>query len=101
MIFYANFSVINTQRIEEKIKFPYSILLAEVGMMFAAIGWMLSIVMSYKLRKKRSQCTQDLDLSEATMISQDPDNTEAADTPIIGSQACNLAYTPIKKITES
>lgn len=66
-------------------KFPYSILLAEVGMMFAAIGCMLSIVMSYKLRKKRSQCTQDLDLSEATMISQDPDNTEAADTPIIGS----------------
>lgn len=53
-------------------------------MMFAAIGWMLSIVMPYKLRKKRSQCTQDLDLSEATMISQDPDNTEAADTPIIG-----------------
>lgn len=55
-------------------------------MMFAAIiGWMLSIVMSYKLRKKRSQFTQDLDLSEATMISQDPDNTEAADTPIIVS----------------
>lgn len=54
-------------------------------MMFAAIGWMLSIVMSYKLRKKRSQFTQDLDLSEATMISQDPDNTEAADTPIMVS----------------
>lgn len=54
-------------------------------MMFAAIGWMLSTVMSYKLRKKRSQFTQDLDLSEATMISQNPDNTEAADTPIIGS----------------
>lgn len=53
MIFYVNFFVINIQRIEEKIKFFYLILFVEVGMMFVVIGWMLSIVMFYKLCKKR------------------------------------------------
>lgn len=65
-------------------------------MLFAVIGWVLCVVMHCKLRKQESQSTQDLDLSEAAMVSQDHDNTEAANTPITGSQARDLteaAYT--------
>lgn len=35
-------------------KFPYSILLAEVGLLFAIIGWVLCIAMYCKLRKQFS-----------------------------------------------
>lgn len=45
-------------------KFPYSILLAGVGMLFAGIGWVLSIVMYCELRKQRLQSLQDQNLNE-------------------------------------
>lgn len=72
---------------EQELKFPYSILLAGIGMLFAAIGWILSIVMHCKLQKQGLQSTQDLDLTEAAVVSRDYDNIEAADTPNIGSNA--------------
>lgn len=72
---------------EQELKFPYSILLAGIGMLFAAIGWILSIVMYYKLRKQGSQSTQDLDLTKAAIVSRNFDDIEAADTPNIESNA--------------
>lgn len=56
-------------------------------MVFAAIGWILSIVMHCKLQKQGSQSTQDLDLTQAAIVSRDYDNIEAADTSNIGSNA--------------
>lgn len=56
-------------------------------MLFAAIGWILSIVMHCKLQKQGSQSTQDLDLTQAAIVSRDYDNIEAADTSNIGSNA--------------
>lgn len=84
-------------------------------MLFAAIGWVLCVVMHCKLRKQESQSTQDLDLTEAAMVSQDHDNTEDANTPIsswfirgciykhqrikISLRMHIHVYTPITKIT--
>lgn len=70
---------------EQELKFPYSILLAGIGMLFAAIGWILSIIMHCKLQKQGSQSTQDMDLTEAAIVSREYDNIVAADTPHIGS----------------
>lgn len=77
---------------EEKIfpKFPYSILLAGVGMLFAIIGWVLSIVMYCELRKQRLQSLQDQNLNEAAetcpVASQDQIMTDTAYASIPGSQ---------------
>lgn len=83
----ANFTAIYSDEMEQELKFPYSILLAGIGMLFAAIGWILSIVMYYKLRKQGSQSTQDLDLTKAAIVSRNFDDIEAADTPNIESNA--------------
>lgn len=71
---------------EQELKFPYSILLAGIGMLFAAIGWILSIVMYFKLQKQESQSMQDLDLPEAAIVLRNYDDIEAADTLNIRSQ---------------
>lgn len=49
---------------KKDIKFPYSILLAGIGVMFAIIAWMLSIAMYCKLTKQRLQSLQDQNLNE-------------------------------------
>lgn len=72
---------------KQELKFPYSILLAGIGMLFAAIGWILGIVMYFKLREQESQSTQDLDLPEAAIVSRNYDDIEAADTLNSRSQA--------------
>lgn len=71
-------------------KFPYSILLAGVGLLFAIIGWVLSIVMYCELRKQRLQSLQDQNLNEAAetcpVASQDQIMTDTAYASIPGSQ---------------
>lgn len=92
----ASFVALNSAKTEKEIKFPYSILLAGIGILFAVIGWVLCVVMHCKLRKQGSQNTQDLDLSEAAMVSQDHDNTEDPNTHIIWSQARDLSDTNLR-----
>lgn len=71
-------------------KFPYSILLAGVGLLFAIIGWMLSIVLYCELRRQRLQNLQDQNLNEATetcpVALQDQIMTDTAYASITGSQ---------------
>lgn len=83
----ANFTGNYSDEVEQELKFPYSILLAGIGMLFAAIGWILSIVMYFKLQKQESQSMQDLDLPEAAIVLRNYDDIEAADTLNIRSQA--------------
>lgn len=71
-------------------KFPYSILLAGVGLLFAIIGWMLSIVLYCELRKQRLQSLQDQNLNEAAeicpVVSQGQIMTDTTYASITGSQ---------------
>lgn len=72
-----------------KKKFPYSIQLVGVGMLFAITGWVLSIAMYYKLRKQQLQSLQDQNLNEVAEtfpeVPQDQYMAETAYTSITGS----------------
>lgn len=71
-------------------KFPYSILLSGVGLLFAIIGWVLCIAMYCKLRKQRLQSFQDQNLNEAAetcpVVSQGQIITDTAYASITGLQ---------------
>lgn len=97
----ANANMKISEEIDRRLKFPYSILLAGVGMLFAIVAWVLSIAMYCKLRKLRSQSTQVLELTEAAMVSRDHYSCimEAANTPNSGPQVRDMeeaAYSTLK-----
>lgn len=72
---------------KKKIKFPYSILLAGVGVLFAIIAWMLSIAMYCKLPKQRLQ-DQNLnkDAEPSHVVSLDQNMTETSYSAIKETQ---------------
>lgn len=75
---------------KKKIKFPYSILLAGVGVLFAIIAWMLSIAMYCKLPKQRLQRLQDQNLNKdaepSHVVSLDQNMTETSYSAIKETQ---------------
>lgn len=84
--------------VEKKdIKFPYSILLAGIGVMFAIIAWMLSIAMYCKLPKQRLQSLQDQNLNEEAetshVVSLDQNMTETSYSAIKESQVQDIKET--------
>lgn len=60
----ANFTAIHSKDLIRELENPYSILLAGVGLLFAVIGLVLSMVMYFKLYKQRMQNLQDQYLNE-------------------------------------
>lgn len=49
----GNFTAIYSKELIRELELPYSIILAGIGMLFAVIGWALSIAMYCKLRKQK------------------------------------------------
>lgn len=75
---------------KKEIRFPYSILLAGIGVLFAIIAWMLSIAIYCKLPRQRLQSLQDQNLNEnaetSHMVSLDQNMTETSYSAIKETQ---------------
>lgn len=82
---------------KKEIRFPYSILLAGIGVMFAIIAWMFSIAMYCKLPKQRLQSLQDQNLNEdaetSHMVSLDQNMTETSYSAIKESHVQDIKET--------
>lgn len=82
---------------KKEIRFPYSILLAGIGVMFAIIAWMLSIAMYCKLPQQRLQSLQDQNLNEdaetSHMVSLDQNMTETSYSAIKESHVQDIKET--------
>lgn len=86
----ANFQVHKFGWEKREIKFPYSILLAGIGVLFAIIAWMLSIAIYCKLPKQRLQSLQDQNLNgnaeTSNVVSLDQNMTETSYSAIKETQ---------------
>lgn len=75
---------------KKEIRFPYSILLAGIGVLFAIIAWMLSIAIYCKLPKQRLQSLQDQNLNEdaetSHVVSLDQNMTDTSYSAIKETQ---------------
>lgn len=75
---------------KKEIRFPYSILLAGIWVLFAIIAWMLSIAIYCKLPKQKLQSLQDQNLNEnaetSHMVSLDQNMTETSYSAIKETQ---------------
>lgn len=75
---------------KKEIRFPYSILLAGIGVLFAIIAWMLSIAIYCKLPRQRLQSLQDQNLDEdaetSHVVSLDQNMTDTSYSAIKETQ---------------
>lgn len=75
---------------KKEIRFPYSILLAGIGVLFAIIAWMLSIAFYCKLPKQKLQSLQDQNLNgnaeTSHVVSLDQNMTETSYSAIKETQ---------------